>query len=1128
MDGTKTASNPVNQVFRGGEMAARINAFDWSQTSLGAIESWSQSLKSLVKTLLASRYPMVLTWGQNFTQFYNDAYSQLIGDKHPAALGIDIRITLAESWDTLGPMVEQVMRSGVANWTPALLLVMQRSGYREESYFSVSHAPAEDDSGQIVGMLGVCSEVTQQILGERRVRLLRDLSSKAGDVRSVEAICQDVMATLAQSLIDVPFALLYLRQPDGKTLRLQEAVGLQRGEAVCPPVVELGTGGDLWSLDRAAMGETILVEGIDRHFTVLGGLLNESVQSALVLPIASSGQKAPLGVLVAGVSPNRALDEGYRSFYELLAGQVSVLIRNAQAHEEERQRAEALAELDRAKTTFFNNVSHEFRTPLTLMLSPAEEALADVNEPLSPRQQERIKLIHRNSQRLLKLVNTLLDFSRIEANRIQANYEPTDLASYTAELASVFRSTIESAGISFIVDCPPLSERVYVDREMWEKIVLNLLSNAFKFTFTGEIAIAIQPKENAVELTVRDTGTGIPAAELSQLFQRFYRVKGARGRSYEGSGIGLSLVQELVKLHGGAIDVTSEVDQGTTFTVTIPTGTAHLPAEQIEVASTLASTAIKASAFVEEALRWIPETGRSWERNKENFAAPTPYSPLPTSSTARILLADDNADMRDYVQRLLSQQYEVEAVTDGAAALAAAQHCLPDLVLTDVMMPELDGFELLRALRADPHTREIPIILLSARAGEEARVEGLEAGADDYLTKPFSARELLAHVDATLKLGQLRREAMQRRIRNILESITDGFIALDQEWHYIYINQKAETLLRKRQTNLMGKTIWEEFPDIIGTTVETSIRRAVSEQITVDLEFFYAPFNTWFEIHCYPLNEGLSIYFRDISKRQAALLERKQAEAALRELNETLEQKVQARTIELQEMNQELEAFTYSVSHDLRAPLRSIQGLARIFLQDYVKQLDDKGQNYAQRINIAAARLDTLIQDLLTYSRLTRAEIRLQPLNLATIVNDSLMQLETLVQERQPQITVQHPLAVVLGHRGTLVQVLSNLLSNAIKFVEVGVQPQVTIWAEQQEGQIRLWIEDNGIGIAPQHQQRIFRIFERLHGVEVYPGTGVGLAIAHKGIERLGGQMGVESEVDQGSRFWIELQEAQT
>ncbi|MEH1848643.1 MAG: HAMP domain-containing sensor histidine kinase [Nostoc sp.] len=283
------------------------------------------------------------------------------------------------------------------------------------------------------------------------------------------------------------------------------------------------------------------------------------------------------------------------------------LIQEQAAHEEERQRAESLAEVDRAKTLFFSNVSHEFRTPLTLLLAPLQDALSDSANPLTQKQRERLELAHRNSLRLLKLVNTLLDFSRIEANRLKANYEPTDLSTYTAELASVFRSAIENANLQLVVDCPPLPDPIYVDREMWEKIVLNLLSNALKFTFDGMISVSLKPKANTVELMVSDTGVGISASELPHLFERFYQVKGAKGRSYEGSGIGLSLVQELVKQHGGAIAVTSTVDQGTTFTVTIPTGIAHLPADQIWVASTLPSTAVTANAFVEEALRWLPE-----------------------------------------------------------------------------------------------------------------------------------------------------------------------------------------------------------------------------------------------------------------------------------------------------------------------------------------------------------------------------------------------------------------------------------------------------------------------------------------------------------------------------------------
>ncbi len=761
-------SDSIADHFRGGEMATRINRLDWSQTPLGAINTWSQSLKSVVKTLLASSYPMILTWGTDFIQIYNDAYSQLIGEKHPAALGIDIRITLAEAWDTLGPMIETVMSTGVANLTPALLLLLERSGYREESYFSVSHAPAEDDSGQIVGMLAVCSEVTQQVLGDRRLRLLRDLSSKASATQSVEATCLDALAVIASSPMDVPFALLYLRDSDTKRLILQGTVGIQAGEVVSPKTIELETNGtDVWSLAKAANGETILIEAVDNYTTILGGAFSEPVKSAIVLPIASFGQTATLGVLVAGISPSRELDEGYRSFYELFAGQISVLVRNAQAYEEERRRAEALAELDRAKTVFFNNVSHEFRTPLTLILGPLEDVLSSKNGSLTTEEREQLQLVHRNSLRLLKLVNTLLDFSRIEANRIEAVYEPVDLAVFTTELASVFRSTIERAGLRLIVDCPTLPEAVYVDREMWEKIVLNLLSNAFKFTFIGQISVSLHWYSEYVELEVQDTGTGIPAAELPYLFERFYRVQGSRGRTYEGSGIGLSLVQDLIRLHGGSVRVISKVNQGSSFIVLLPTGTAHLPTERIASGYDLPNTASVTAAFVEEARRWLPEDDRGSRGREEVITSNSFAKAASPNSPARILLADDNADMRDYLKHLLQPYYEVEAVTDGIAALAAARRQIPNLVLSDIMMPGMDGLQLLHELRADSNTKEIPIILLSARAGEESRVEGLEMGADDYLVKPFSARELLARVRANLELSQLRKDALAERTERI-------------------------------------------------------------------------------------------------------------------------------------------------------------------------------------------------------------------------------------------------------------------------------------------------------------------------------------------------------------------------
>ena len=499
-------------------------------------------------------------------------------------------------------------------------------------------------------------------------------------------------------------------------------------------------------------------------------------------------------------------------------------ITEKKAHEREiaRQREE-LAKLDELKTQFFANISHEFRTPLTLMLGPLEDAMAQA-EGLSASNRGQLELAHRNSLRLLKLVNTLLDFSRIEAGRIQASYEPTDLALLTAELASLFRSAIERAGMKLVIDCVPLSEPVYVDREMWEKIVLNLISNAFKFTFEGEIEVSLREVGDAAELTVRDTGTGIPVEEIPRLFDRFHRVKGARGRSYEGSGIGLALVHELVKLHGGNVRVESEVDHGSRFIVSIPRGKLHLPADRIEAERALASNGLRSDAYVEEVLRWLPDAPRTGriadafdDRPPEDVRRQSPAQPG-GAKAQHILLADDNADMRDYVRRLLEQSgYEVETVADGFAALGAARARRPDLVLTDVMMPGLDGFGLLRELHADAKLGSVPIILLSARAGEEARIEGMHAGADDYLIKPFSARELLARVESHLNMARFRHEAAEAlRLRTaqfetLLNQAPLGVYLVDADFRIREVNPAALPVFG----DIPGGVIGRDFDEVI-------------------------------------------------------------------------------------------------------------------------------------------------------------------------------------------------------------------------------------------------------------------------------------------------------------------------
>ncbi|HSP16349.1 MAG TPA: ATP-binding protein [Thermoanaerobaculia bacterium] len=693
-------------------MPTLIDELDWARTPIGPRESWPQSLRTSLSICLASRFPMFLWWGPDLIMIYNDAYVPMLGDKHPAALGAPGREVWPEIWDVIGPMLDQVVAEGKATWSDDQLLMVKRHGFLEEAYFTFSYSPVRDESGGVGGIFTAVTETTSRVVGERRLDTLRQLAARAGDAKTVEQAVSNAEEILATNPRDIPFAKIW-------------------------------TG-----------GEPVLHRETD----------------TITLPLTVPGEEEPAGWLVAGVSPHHRLDDSYRGFFTLVAGHIASAITNAKARESERKRAEALAELDRAKTAFFSNVSHEFRTPLTLMLGPIEDALAGA-QTLPPTTREQLEVAHRNSLRLLKLVNTLLDFSRIEADRIEAVYEPTDLAALTTDLASVFRSAIERAGLRFIIDLPPISEAVYVDRELWEKIVLNLLSNAFKFTFDGEIEVTLRQKGVNVELTVRDTGTGIAAGELPHLFKRFHRVKGARGRTFEGSGIGLALVQELVKRHGGTVSVASEVGRGSTFTVSIPLGKEHLPQERIGAERTLVSTASRKETYVHV----IPSAGEGEESGR---GEPRPRPDASPSSrlgmTGRILLADDNADMREYVRRLLEPLYEVEAVADGEAALAAAQRHVPELVLADVMMPGLDGFELLRELRAGEATRDVPVILLSARAGEESKVEGLDSGADDYIVKPFSARELLARVESHVRLRRVRRDA-QAALRASEEKFSTAF-----------------------------------------------------------------------------------------------------------------------------------------------------------------------------------------------------------------------------------------------------------------------------------------------------------------------------------------------------------------
>lgn len=1123
------SSAPVDFLIGGGEMGERIRAFDWSSTPLGPVEQWPQSLKTVVRIMLTSRQPIWIGWGSELIKLYNDPYKAIVGGKHPEALGQPASIVWREIWDELEPRLRTAVEQNEGTYDEALLLIMERYGYPEETYYTFSYSPVPGDQGGVGGIICANTNDTARIIGERQIKLLRTLAAQTADTRTLAEVCRLSAASLEHNLHDVPFAMIYLFDQETQSVVLAGTSGISRGHQLVPESASLNSP-VLWPFAKVLREQkACTITDLDRMCDTLPtGAWKRPPHQAVAIPIAPSGHTGKAGVLIVGLNPFRLFDENYQGFLNLVSGQIAASLANAQAYEEERKRAEALAEIDRAKTLFFSNVSHEFRTPLTLMLGPIEDTLAE-KHALSPEQRERTEILHRNALRLLKLVNTLLDFSRIEAGRVHAVFEPIDLAILTTDLASSFRSVIEKAGMRLTVDCHPLDSPVYVDHEMWEKIILNLLSNAFKYTLMGEITVTLQQHDMAVDVSIKDTGVGIPPEELPHIFERFHRVKGTTGRTIEGTGIGLSLVQELVKLHEGTISVTSTPGRGSTFTVSLPLGKAHLPQDRIAARRTLASTAVSAQSYVAEAFRLL--AGREEIADLLPDEVSSPYDDKQAideaqTTTAQLLFADDNADMRDYVSRLLRPHYTVEVVPDGLAALAAVKKNRPDLVLADVMMPRMDGFALLQALRADQETRTIPVILLSARAGEEAKIEGMEAGADDYLIKPFSARELLARIRAHLEMARIRRIAEERvraerqRLHDLFMQAPATILVLRGPDHVIELaNPLSLQYFGIHRQPIIGKPFREALPELeeqgffelldsvyqsgqsfLGTEAPAYLDRKGDGMLEkMYFNFVYQPsYNAQGNI------DGVLVYGIDVTEQVKA---RQRSE----------------------ELSRQKDEFIGIASHELKTPVTSLKAYAQLLERRFRQDGDGRSANLLQKMDVQLNKLTNLVKDLLDVTRIEEGQLLFQPSSFE--MNALISEVVEDLQRMAPRHRIVQDLAlpvILTADRERIGQVLLNLLTNAVKY-----SPQaetVLVKTRYTDDAIITSVQDFGIGIPPEKQPHLFERFYRVEGESqfTYPGLGLGLYISAAFIARHQGSIWVESEPGAGTTvsFSLPLQQA--
>ena len=1095
----------------GGELGALMRGMDWAATQLGEPALWPRSLKTVVRIMLTSRQPIWIGWGPELIYLYNDPYKSIIGGKHPEALGQPTRTVWREIWGDIAPLLASAM-NGDGTFAESQLLIMERNGYPEETYYTFSYSPIPGDDGLPAGIICANSDETKRVIGERQLALLRDLAASAAKARTVQAAVELSITALRSNPRDVTFSMVFLRARGQEVLQLAGHGACDGQDLLGKYALAPGAADEVWHATEVLAAGQPRVVALEESCSWPGGAWQGSASAnAIVLPLVPSAEGGHEGVLVIGLNPFRLPSADYLDFLVLVAQQVAAAIASADSYEAERQRAEQFAELDRAKTEFFSNVSHEFRTPLTLMLGPLGEALADGRLPDPLR--EQLGMVERNAQRLAKLVNALLEFSRIEAGRHQSAFQATDLTHLTSDLASNFSSAMTRAGLAFDVRCEPLPEPVYVDRDQWERIVLNLLSNALKFTFKGRVSVDLRAEGEHAVLSVADTGVGVPEHEVGRLFDRFHRVEGIHGRTHEGSGIGLALVQELTRLHGGEVTVSSQPGVGTTFTVRIPFGHRHLARESISNADSGEMHPRQSGVYVQEALRWLPQqqpdpsvgtsppvdaTGQIGGRYRSTWGA-------------RIVIADDNADLRQYLASLLQPYYRVEAVSDGQEALELIRRQRPALLVSDVMMPRLDGFGLLAAVRDNASLRTLPVILLSARAGDEARMEGVQAGADDYLVKPFTARELLARVAALIELDRMRR-AGEERLRL--------FLANAQIFTWDVDLATGRTVMSENAAEILGvppRDLEQGFatvhPDDLARhrrLFEDTVRQRGQFTDEVRLVHGQSGRTHWVQIRGSVVADEDGTPLR-MSGLSFDITERKAMEDALRV------------------SDQRKDEFLAMLAHELRNPMAPIQH--SVELLDRL-DIDERAGHAVDVIRRQSRQLTRMVDDLLDVSRITRGRIELerQAVDLAAVVSWAIEAVQPAMRERRHAVSVDADLPLtVIGDAARLQQCLVNLLSNAAKYTEPGGRIDVSL--VQDGPQAVITVADNGSGIGEELLPVVFDLFvqsertlDRSQG-----GLGIGLSVVRRLIEMHEGTVEVESPgLGQGSTFHIRLPLAPT
>ncbi|KAK4055384.1 hypothetical protein OIO90_003222 [Microbotryomycetes sp. JL221] len=1164
----------VTQVLETTPMGRMIRDYAWRDTELGPISSWCPELRTMVSSILASHNRECILWGPNRIMIYNDEYVECAMGKHPGLLGkaAASQEGWAEIWDGLEPVAVRVMEGETVSFNEHYL-PMVRQGYTEETYHTFSYQPFYDAKGQVLGIRNLSIENTAAVIATRRLETVRDLIQTTSLARTVQDFADMALESISHNPYDVPFCSMYTVTPATTTANNNDlskrqvktgsdnqprmavsvdyagSLGIPEDHPflirhalvdVSPPMSrqsstsgscstatildddEVGKGW-CWPFEDACLRkEAVFIDSLGPLADTLHRRgWEEPPRSAVAIPIfVDAAQSIPQAIMVLGINPRSSYNELYATFLNLLARHIAVGLFAVMTAEIDAKRAEDLVRLDKAKTSFFNNVSHELRTPLTLILGPLEDVL-NSKELSGSDNKDKLKLVQRHANRLLGLVNKLLDFSSLEGGRMQVKFRPVQLGYITRDLSTLFRDTVERNGLTYKISCdddPPDCMPIYIALDLWDKVVFNLIGNAVKYCPSGSIEVSLRLTLAGAVFSVKDTGVGIPREDLTRIFERFHRVD-STARTTSGTGIGLALTLEIVKLLGGQMEVESEPGRGSTFSVHLPRGFIHLPIEQVSHepdSMTMALPTGRNLAIIEEAAAWKNE-----ERDRESSEANSlgsvngdSESASGTSGTEEfidstrgllslknrtVLVVEDSPDMRNYLTSILARSFNVVSMPDGLAALEYAIKNPPNLIVTDQMMPRMTGNELAAALRANPVTALLPIIMLSAQAGSEARAEALERGLDDYLCKPFQARELLARVNVHLQLGLMRielekrveertsafikSEAQNRALADKFSTLSAvspvGILQADADGNIVYANPRFFDITGHpfdQPLSEWRKCVWDEDQAKLDAyhALVVSGQSYTAEWESLEIRFKNREDN-WGQFDVRPYRDvdgrpGFVAAVTDISRQKRA---------------EALHvQTVEARRVEADENRRNTEAFLDMSSHELRNPLSGVWQNAEVLagsLENVLsvieqlcsgKQVDPQTLESIRRelvedaesvesILICASHQGRIADDILTVSKLNMGLLSIIPIpfDLPTRMNQVLRMFEAEAVQKKIALGVSVSESVdrlgarcIVADPSRLAQVLLNFLSNSIKYTSEAPCRRITVQIDAYDG----------------------------------------------------------------------------